>query len=164
VRGNYVWHGDKYQAAFRRAMERRLKAAAIHLSARIRADISQSGTLRYSKTPGGKQQKTIYNFTHSAPGNPPYKQTGHLRRSIAWELRTEPTLAARVGTNLVYGLALETGTKHMKKRPYLRRNLILATPTLKRILTERMKAGELPHVPSNQFRKGVMGRGSRGYS
>lgn len=163
--GRLDWRGPQYRAAFARAVERRSKAAAIYLSAQVRADISQAGTLRLTGGVGRNRRGrftrlTVYNFTHSAPGNPPYKQKGHLRRSIAWEL---VGLRARVGTNLRYGRYLETGTRRMKPRPYLTRNLRVHRDTLARLLTARVRPGELPAVKPAAFRSGVLGRGARGY-
>src|SRR4051812_26640985 len=109
---NFQWNGAACRAAIEARAKGRLPAACVVLSNSIKADISQPGTLRYEAKGGrnakgqflAKGQKTIYNFTHSRPGSPPYKQTGHLRRSIAWEVEG---LVGRVGTNLYYGYVLE---------------------------------------------------------
>ena len=70
----------------------------------------------------------------NATGRPgPNVQTGRLRSSISWDLVTgssalrgfaQPTgggdLVARVGTNVIYGLYLETGqTRNGRKFPFL---------------------------------------------
>ncbi len=147
-------------------MTRRVSAASIFLASQVKADISQAGTLRMQgrrSKKGRFRAGTIYNFTHSRPGNPPYKQTGRLRGSIAREL---VGLKGRIGTNMPVGLWLETGTKHMAKRPYLTRNLRVHSGTLARILTARIRPGELDTVRSNQFRSGHFGKGaaSAGYA
>jgi hypothetical protein len=63
---------------------------------------------------------------HSAPGEPPYVQTGMLRRSIAWAAPTK--LIRLVGSMLrpqgesgshSYAWYLEYGTSKMAARPYL---------------------------------------------
>ena len=170
-------HGQPLQLARRdqtldgvtKAYNRRVKAASIYLSSTVKADISQAGTLRYTtftkskKTLQFEKQKTVYNFTHSVPGNPPFKQTGHLRRSITWELAYKSLqigAVGRVGTNLKYGRYLELGTRRMAARPYLRRALAIHQAALRRILTARIGPGELPAIASNQSRSGVLGRGA----
>lgn len=163
--GRVVSHRRNWQAGFRAELTRRTRAAAILLNSRVKANISQAGTLRYSpltkRGKASKSQKTIYNFAHSAPGNPPYKQTGHLRRSIAWEVLQRPGIIGRVGTNLKYGRYLELGTKRLKARPYLRPGLRDATPAIRAIMLKRFPAGGLISPRSNQYRSGILGRGAR---
>lgn len=160
--GGVNWNGPRYRAALVKAVNRRLSTASIHLASRIKADVSQPGTLRSSGGRDGKGRflsKTVYNFTHSAPGNPPYKQTGRLRSSIAWEVVTEGgRTRGRVGTNVKYARALDQGYKGLKPRPFLGRNLKLASPVLARILTARVRPDELLAPVPNQFRSGVTGR------
>lgn len=68
----------------------------------------------------------------NASGRPgPNVDTGRLRSSISWELRTNaavlPGFAApsgggisvRIGTNVIYGLYLETGLRNGAKYPFL---------------------------------------------
>lgn len=54
----------------------------------------------------------------SAPGSPPNVQTGHLRNSIAFNIKSP--IRAAVGTNVEYGYWLEFGTTKMLARPFLR--------------------------------------------
>lgn len=154
----------QYQAQFKRQVGQRVRAASIYLVAQVKSDVSQPGTLRYDavgKT--GKKlktQRTVYNFTHSRPGNPPYKQTGNLRMSIAYEV---DKLVGRVGSNIKdprYPYYLEMGTRRMKARSYLRRALVLHRAALTAILTRTIKPDGLPPVRSNQFRSGHFGRGA----
>jgi hypothetical protein len=169
--GKINWRGDAFLKEVDAEVARRTSAAAVRLQARIRAEVSQPGTLRYggSRDSKGRSLKgtgratTIYNFTHSRPGNPPYKQTGHLRRSIAWELirGTLRKVVGRVGTNLKYGLYLERGTAKMKARPYLRATLAKFKSELKAILTRKLPSGGLGPVSGNQFRSGQFGAGAR---
>ncbi len=63
-----------------------------------------------------KRRGLVYGKNPSRPGEPPHKQTGHLARSIAWEVEGR---VARVGTNVKYGRMLEEGTANMSPRPYL---------------------------------------------
>lgn len=162
--GHVVWHGGQFRRELVAGLKQNMSAAAIYLASEVKADISQPGTLRYSpigkKGKASKRQKTIYNFTHSRPGNPPYKQTGRLRASITWEL---VGLIARVGTNVVYGRAQELGyaPRHLAARPYLRPNLAKRRAILAAIITRRIKAGQLPRIRSNQYRSGHFGAGAR---
>lgn len=57
----------------------------------------------------------------NASGRPgPRVDTGRLRSSIAWELRTvNGQLIARVGTNVEYALPLETGLRNGARYPFL---------------------------------------------
>jgi HK97 gp10 family phage protein len=84
---------------------------------------------------GLNAKRRVYGAQRSAPGAPPYKQTGLLRASVTHEL-SEGYLAvtARVGTNLPYGKYLELGTRKMAARPWLRRALLESMPELRRVL------------------------------
>jgi hypothetical protein len=162
---NLKWNGDAVQKQFKLLMERRIKAACIYLSKEVKADISQPGTLRYNPTlksgKSSRSQKTIYNFTHSRPGNPPYKQTGQLRRAVGYETFSG-TLTGRVGVDLSmasYAKALELGTRRMAARPFLRSNLIRHAGTIRAIIGGTIKPGEI-NVTSNQSRSGHFGAGA----
>lgn len=155
------WNGPAVKKAIFDEEARRVKAACVYLAGQIKADISQSGTLRYNPTTKkgtpSKSQKTIYNVTHSRPGNPPFKQTGNYRRQMTWEV---DGLTGRVGTNAPQGRALELGTPHMAARPHIVPNLVKHTGTITQILTGAMRPGGLPGVTSNQFRSGHLGAGA----
>jgi phage gpG-like protein len=156
------WNGAAAQAAIRKTVEARIRRASMFLSDAVKADVSQPGTLVYNKT-GKKGQRlkaahTIYNFTHSRPGMPPFKQTGHLRRSITWEV---DGLVGRVGSNLDYALALELGTHDMAARPFLLPNLFKHWNTLAAIVRGETSPGSLPAIESNQSRSGHLGAGGK---
>lgn len=161
------WRGGEVTREIEAGIRKNISAASMYLASVIKADVSQPGTLRFNtltkKGKPSKKTKTIYNFTHSAPGNPPYKQTGRLRSSITWEL---VGLVGRVGTNVRYSRFLELGTRKMAARPFLVRNMRKHNATLIKILTGRIRQGGLPNIASNQFRPGVLGAGARfmGYS
>lgn len=78
----------------------------------------------------------VYGATRSLPGEPPRKQLGHLRRSVAYEVDGN---VGRVGTNLLYGRILELGSRLMKARPWLRRALRECQDRIKAILSAPMK-------------------------
>ena len=93
------WRGDAFINLVRKAEGERLEAAAIYLKNKIKEAISEP-----SPPPSG-------------PGEPPHKDTGRLRASIAHEVEGQ---TARVGTNVTYGKFLELGTSKMAPRPFLR--------------------------------------------
>lgn len=162
--GGVKWNGDQWRRDFAREYRKNVSAAAIYLNNQIKADISQPGTAEFEqKTKKGKaRKKRIYNFTHSRPGNPPFKQKGRLRASMAWEI-VGSALApiGRVGTNYKVGKYLELGTRKMAARPFLRRNLKLHQSQLAAIVTKKIAAGGLPPIRSNQFRSAILGRGAK---
>jgi hypothetical protein len=84
------------------------------------------------KVKGLAKSARIYGARRSKPGEPPYKQTGHLRRSVAWEVTD--TLKGRVGSNLMKARWLELGTRKMAARPWLRRAFLEKRNEVKRIL------------------------------
>lgn len=127
---NLNWHGDEVRRKIRREMERRIAAASIVVLNHARTLISISGT---GGAPGSKRS---YGSNPSAPGEPPHKQFGHLRRSVAREV---VGLVGRVGTNLRYGRYLEFGTKKMAARPWLRRALAEKRDAIRRLLTAPIK-------------------------
>lgn len=115
------WNGDGILREAEQKLERKLDAAAIHLQNQVKRKLSVPGTGR--GTGGG--------VTHAPPGEPPYKQTGMLRASIAWERAGK--LTRRVGSNLEYARNQELGiTVH--PHPYLRPTLAEESDTLRRII------------------------------
>lgn len=94
----------KVAAEVKRRASQGLKAATIFLSARVRELISVPAPRKLMKPKNGAP---YYRATTAAtPGAPPRKLFGQLRRSIAWEMQQNETVG-RVGTNMVYGRALE---------------------------------------------------------
>jgi len=138
---NVKWNGDDFKRQAQAEMVRRLERASIVVERHAKRLISVSGTGVQTKTgvirkvkggPGGKG-KTVYGAFPSAPGEPPHKQTGHLRRSVTHEVNNTK-LFARIGTNVTYGRFLELGTKRMAPRPWLRRSLSETSAKVKQIL------------------------------
>lgn len=108
------WHGEEAKAIVRAHVVRWLKAACILVSRRAKELLSVAGT-------GKVAGKRVGPIARSQPGEPPRKQTGRLRASVAYEV-DESSLVARVGTNVEYGRHLELGTKKgLAARPWLRR-------------------------------------------
>jgi HK97 gp10 family phage protein len=109
------WHGDAAKAKIRAEMGRRIRAASIIVQNRAKVLLSTAGT-------GKVKGKRVGPVAHSAPGEPPRKQTGTLRASVTYEI-DDARMAGRVGTNIRYGRHLELGTSKMAARPWLRRAL-----------------------------------------
>jgi len=105
------WQGDKARKLITAGFVRNLQAASILVVNRAKILLSVAGTGRQGTAQG-----------HSAPGEPPRKQTGRLRASVAREVDANQ-LTARVGTNVKYGRWLELGTAQILPRPWLRRSL-----------------------------------------
>jgi hypothetical protein len=125
------WEGDEARRLIRAGVVRNLHAAAILIKGHAKRLLSVAGT-----APGPEGGARIYGAHPSAPGEPPRKQTGRLRASVAHEV--DPTsLTARVGTNLKYGRWLELGTNRLAARPWLRRALNETRPAVRRLLARR---------------------------
>jgi HK97 gp10 family phage protein len=66
----------------------------------------------------GKRRKKHY---ASRPGSPPAVDTGDLKKSVRHEvIQRGDEVVGFVGSDLPYALPLETGTKNMEPRPFLR--------------------------------------------
>lgn len=152
-----VWQGPAVLKHVHDLLANRLDAAAIHLQNQIKAEISLPGTggaamahdrLEWRTLANGRRiqvklryrkRQTIYGLVRSKPGEPPRKQTGHLRRSYT-HVTDRKELVAYVGTAVRYGLFLELGTSRMAARPHVRATLYRELPVLK----EMIVAGNVP--------------------
>jgi HK97 gp10 family phage protein len=137
--GSIRWYGPQVEAEVRAKLARKVEAACIEVEDRAKALVSRPGTAPRAKATGGSSGRRlrrgrVYGAMRSAPGEPPLKQTGHLRRSIAHEV-DRATLVGRVGTNLRYGRFLETGTRKLAPRPWLRRALAESRGKIDRIFS-----------------------------
>lgn len=112
------WNGEGAKDHVNGRAVKFLSRAAIEVKRKAQVLLSVPGT------GGGRDTKgrfvRVYGANPSKPGQPPHKQTGHLRRSVTYEVDRK-TLTARVGTNVEYGKHLELGTKRgLAPRPWLR--------------------------------------------
>ena len=74
-------------------------------------------------------------YQASSPGEPPAVASGGLRQSIKVEIeKRKGEVIGTVGTELPYGLALETGTRNMAARPWLNKSLEDTMPKIREIM------------------------------
>lgn len=108
------WRGDD--------AKRRAHALAVQVLTRICILVVNRAKELLSVPGTGKVKgKKAGPVVHSAPGEPPRKQTGRGRASVTYEI-DEANLEARAGTNVEYMRHQELGTKRgIKPRPWLRR-------------------------------------------
>ena len=122
-----VWRGRELISHVQDTLANRMEALGALMVADIRDDIS---------TPG--PTKTHPGYSASAPGEPPHRRSGQLRRSITSELQRGRIPVLRVGSNLKYAKWLELGTERMPGgRPFLRPALMRARRDIARILRRR---------------------------
>lgn len=115
------WHGDEAKEMIHARAIEFVTGAALIVKRRAQELLSVAGTA-VSIGKGSKGNR-VEGAVRSKPGEPPRKQTGFLRNHVTSEV-DDDTTAARVGTNLPYGKALELGTKRgLLPRPWLRRAL-----------------------------------------
>jgi hypothetical protein len=134
---NLQWNGPQFLMLLKAELGKRIYAATISVTNKAKQLLSVPGTAS-----AGKGKRLIYGAQRSKPGEPPRKQMGRLRASVAQELGEEGgEPAGRAGTNIAYGRALELGVQEVrsqafgkKTKPYVWR--LLARPWLRRSLTE----------------------------
>lgn len=112
---------EAMQAALRKASAEVREAAAkavVGTAIELRGDVVKS--INRGPASGVTYQKINPKRTHraSAPGQPPMTDTGRLANSITFD-RAGP-LTATVGSNVIYALYLEYGTRRMAARPFMR--------------------------------------------
>jgi len=90
---------------------------------------------REYRVPGG----TSRTYTASAPGEPPARRTGTLAQSFT-AVETSPGRML-VGSPLMYAKWLETGTKHMRPRPYFRKTFDANRRRIKAVLSRQVIEG-----------------------
>ena len=129
-----IWHGKAVKFRIKTGMTRNLTAAAIFVVRKVKESLSTAGApIGKRRGAGGKYIKM--KRAPSPPGEPPYRVTGTLTRSITHEVDKD---TARVGTNLKYGKFLETGTSKMAARPYLRPAVNKNKRAIKKILNRKI--------------------------
>ena len=137
-----LWYGGPFLKKVGVQLGQNMDRAAIHLQ---RAVIQSFGSPQaypddynlYNRVGDRISAKQFRKKQHSRPGEPPFVQTGHLRRSIKFDRPS--TLTRRVGSTLrgsphSYAFYLEMGTSIMAPRPYLRPTLAREQRNLLRII------------------------------
>jgi HK97 gp10 family phage protein len=105
------FHKAQVLYALHKKAEAVVDLAAVELQRLMKLQLSHAGA--------GRQHAGL-RYKSSAPGDSPAVQTGHLRRSVQIDRKDVAMLRARVGTDLMYGLYLEVGTRKMQARPWVR--------------------------------------------
>lgn len=123
------WNDAPLSAQLEARFVQRLKQGGVHLQGAIRERINIGA-------PRDPNSKTVRFTAGSPPGDPPYKRSNRLFKSIAVSdpVKTGSTLTIRVGSNLKYARRLELGftgvdslgrNVNQAPRPYLRSTLLL---------------------------------------
>lgn len=144
--GRIVWRGKQIMDQVEARVQQNMDKAAILLQGEIVRSFGSPSAMpegALKRTYGGDfrklKAKEWRGMQHSAPGEPPYVQTGMLRRSIAWAAPSK--LIRLVGSALrpqggsgshSYAWYLEYGTSKMAARPYL-------LPALRRLRAQLFK-------------------------
>ncbi|MFA5377925.1 MAG: hypothetical protein WC455_19400 [Dehalococcoidia bacterium] len=146
--GKLVWRGQAVMAQVEAKVQQNMDRAAIYL---VNDVVAHFGSPSAMPDIGLLKHRGNGNFTplkakewrkmqSSTPGDPPFVQTGMLRRSIHWNAPSK--LVRLVGSTLKpqggkgsYALCLEYGTVKMAARPYLRPALARCRKAMFRIIT-----------------------------
>ena len=124
-----VWYAKQVMDKVEAQVQQNMDKAAILLQGEIVKSFGSPPAAPEGWKPGRSKksaEKVWRGKQHSAPGEPPYVQTGMLRRSITWAAPTK--LIRLVGSMLrpqgesgshSYAWYLEYGTSKMAARPYL---------------------------------------------
>jgi len=128
------WHGAHVRAKLKSIMARRIQMAARYLRDRIKEQVSEPNAMMITTKSGKRRVKRGTRGTNpSLPGAYPKKVIGHFRRNIVVEFNRS-TMKSRIGTNVLYGKYLQTGTKKMAARPWLTLGLAQFGPQMQQIL------------------------------
>lgn len=128
--GYVVWKAVEYKRNLDKRLEQNLDRIGVFLQGEIRQSFGSAPPLPDGGAVNGLGQKVSAKKWrekhHSAPGEPPYVQTGMLRRSISFQregtkrLLVGSTLKPQGGSTHSYAFWLEIGCPRMAARPYLR--------------------------------------------
>lgn len=139
--GKVIWSGTAAMAKAEKELQQRLDKAAIMVVNEVVSSFGNPPPEPDSK--GGfkkNSSKAWKRRHHSAPGEPPFRQTSTLARSITFDRpskfrrRVGSTLKGEGGSPHSYAYYLELGTEKMKARPYLRPAVYRLRGTILRII------------------------------
>jgi len=144
-----LWYGSNVLRKVEATMSQKVERACIFLQGEVEKKLTGARSGKQYKR-GGKTH------TASAPGEPPTVDYGRLRGSITYATDMGQNSAVRspaldedginkvgklkhrqrgiVGTNVKYGLMLETGTVNMQPRPWLKNTYLENKGRIKDIL------------------------------
>jgi hypothetical protein len=156
--GSFVkFYGDNFKRILNAELRARVNACVIAIANRAKKLLSVPGTgQRIRATKKHRKKSTVYGFSPSAPGEPPRKQSGRLRGSIAFEVQDVMGVpVGRAGTNAKYGKPLEMGAEETRNkvfgkptkpyrwrllaRPWLRLALDQMRPFIVKVMSRPMK-------------------------
>lgn len=132
IQGGYLdWNGRPFFMLATKETVKAMKMATIYTQGVAKQMIGEGG---------GKPHKP------SKPGDPPKKEHGILGASVSYDVKVKGLVVQgrvgsdsdkirgrRPGTDPMYGLWLETGTRKMAARPWLVPSVIKATPKIVQI-------------------------------
>lgn len=125
------WNGDKIAAEIDRIAARRLVAAAVYLTGKVKEVLSVPAPRQLVKSPRGN----FYRATVDAKrGAPPRKLSGRLRASMTYQV-LDAGKRVRIGTNVIYARRHELGfPKGHAMHPFLKPTLFAERAAIERIL------------------------------
>lgn len=130
------WHGNRVMGTVEKELLQRVRFACMAVEAEIKGLMKRGGITGEAERPARRGERI--GAVHSKPGEPPYVQTGTLRRSITHEV-IDSKFLGRVGTNVEYAKPLEYGTRNMRPRPFMRPGAHQAEPSVRKILGAEIK-------------------------
>ena len=144
--GKLVWRAQAVMAQVESRVQQNMDRAAIYLANDVVQSFGSPSAMPEGGVKVGRDQhkQTAKNYRqgqHSEPGDPPFVQTGMLRRSITFDAPSKltrlvgSTLQPQGGGKGSYALCLEYGTSKMQARPYLRPALARCRAALFRIIS-----------------------------
>lgn len=115
-----TWNGDRIERGMREGAESGVKAAALHLKAKLQENLGTQGPPR------------------SLPGNFPHMDTGELHDTTT-AVADLKRLSWRVVMRAQHAIHLEFGTVNMAPRPFARRTMDEEKATLSKIVQDHIK-------------------------
>ena len=131
------WYGEQVKARIISNVEIRLKEAGEIVKEEAKKSMPTS-------------LSTGEDVSRSAPGDPPFRQTDELYKSVFSELQPKQ-LAVKIGTPLKYGRYLEFGTSKMRWRPWLVPALAKSMAKIRMIFAKPIDKGGLFGATETSF-------------
>lgn len=122
----------KITPALMKYLEKEMKRHGADMEREIKESLSIGG------------RRGVTKVSHSPAGQPPYLQTGRLRASIGYEVKTKKDEvildigAIRGGEEVNYARDLELGRSNMAARPYLMPKVVIYFDKFKKFFKTKM--------------------------